>query len=111
MSFTALLNDEVTIYNPDGAIENRYGDEVTSFDAGVSVAARVQPASEDEIDDRTRDTRTQLLTMFTGPDAPISSLSEVLHDGTRYRVLGPPQIHDGQVNAHHLEITLEGIEG
>lgn len=112
MTFASLLIDTITVYLlSEVPPDNRYGDPTPSFDGGTAYSARVQPASEDELQDGIQDTRVQLLKVFTQADAVVNSTATIDYLGDLYEVEGDVELFEDGVGPHHLEFHMRRTEG
>lgn len=113
MSYSRLLIHTVTVTNPAEGDTNRYGDPSLLYDeanTGTTYPARMEPVAANENLDN-RDTRITRYQAFLPAGADITALSIVTWEGEQYRVDGEPAHIDGRRGPHHIEATLERIDG
>lgn len=114
MSFSNLLVHTVTVHNLVPGATDRYGNEVETWDAGVSLPARLQQLDaltlgrELIID---RDTRQTFWKVFMEEDAPINGLSKIVWLGRTLEVDGEPSTVADGVGDHHLEFRVKESKG
>jgi hypothetical protein len=115
VSFESLLIDEVTIVTPTSTVgsEDRYGNPELTTVSNV-YPARVQQmqaqfgGGEDE---RMRDTRITVFTIFLPAGAVVDGLSVITWEGRTLKVNGEPSTVQDSVGPHHIELKAEEILG
>lgn len=110
MSFESLLIDAVTVFNPEPATTDRYGNPVDALDSGTSYSARVQQQSAQEFEDGLRDTSLTKYVVFLPRTADVTESSLIDWSGWRHRVVGVPNLVEDGTGPHHYELVMERVQ-
>jgi hypothetical protein len=105
MSFNSLLIHSVGISKRTTGSTDRYGDEVVTYAAPVSTAARVeqltgQAASVEIL--RNRDTRLTWFRVFLPSGTDVAGLDRIIWGTRTLEVDGEPATLYNSVGAHHV---------
>jgi hypothetical protein len=111
MSYEALLIHTVVIENPGDSISvDAYNNPIPGAAVSTTETARIQQKSVEELLAE-RDTRIGRYNFFGAKDSVITSLSTVTWGPKTFRVTGDPEVVYGLLGPHHVEASLEEVEG
>jgi hypothetical protein len=106
-----LLSQTVT-WQQAGTATDARGDTVLSWTSPTTatVAAWIERQGGTESDDETRNVRVTTATLITN-ETGIGARDRVVWEGQTWTVEGKPRIVPTPLGNHHLEVTIQLVEG
>lgn len=102
---------EVTIRRETGSATDRYGNLVTSGAATETLTSAWLEQSTTAEDLEDRDTRVSSYLLVLPPEADLLATDTVIYNAESYRVAGKPRKVYNSRGLHHVEVTIELLEG
>lgn len=103
MSFNSHLNQSITLANPSGT-RDKQGQP--GYAAAVTLRARVQRTNK-TIVTKDRDRAPIHAIIFIGPATEPQTDSQIVYDGTIYRVMAIEDVPGKNGQTHHYEIMAQ----
>jgi head-tail adaptor len=107
---TAILLDEIVLYNPVYGTEDRYGNATQTDDVGVPLRASVSASAAIE-DEEGRETRVSTYTVTVEPTADVQGTSRIEWNDKSLEVVGEPLTHSVRGLSHHKSFEVREIRG
>jgi hypothetical protein len=110
VSLDRLLTQPVSVISAGAPTTDPYGNEIPSDGTATTYFGRLEQTAATEVT-RDRDAVTSDWVLYLPPHATVSAYDHVVARGSRFEVLGSPDVLQTPRGAHHLAVRLQYLEG